>query len=96
MIYHPKWNWTRHNDVIFETSTLHQPWLVCHCPGIQSLPEMRDDGLVNVPPMWVDLHIESVSTQDKDKKPHFELRHIPVLDLRIRGIIRPCNVNAFH
>lgn len=34
---------------------MHQPWLICERPRVERLPELCDNGFVDVPPVRVDL-----------------------------------------
>ena len=49
------------------TLGLDKPWLVLHSPCVEGLPKLRDDRLIDVPPVRVDL----------------QLGDVPVFDLRV-------------
>jgi hypothetical protein len=52
-------------------SRLHQPRLVRHRPIIEGLPEVGDDGFVDMPTKGIDLVYISMSIAGKTRRPTF-------------------------
>ena len=82
----------------YSNSCCHQPRLVCCYPCIKGLPEVGNNGLVDVSSMWINLFEQYVSSReylDLTVRINLELHNIPIFDFCIWWVIGPRNINAF-
>ena len=80
---------------------MHQGRLMRACPLVEDLPKRSHDGLIHVSTVRVDLpkhHTQhnDTKTWEAGTQADLELRHIPVLDLGVRRVVRPRKVDALH